>query len=110
MRRLTHGERPFTIGAMSHPLQDVDLWLIDSLVVPVSLHGLDGRFVHANAAAERASGYSNAELLGTHFTDLLSPEARENVEAQFRRAAELGEPTDFVTVFVDAGGHRRGTR
>jgi PAS domain S-box-containing protein len=91
-------------------LQDVDLWLIDSLMVPVSLHDVDGRFVHANAAAERASGYSNAQLLGRHFTDLLRPEARENVAAQFRRAVERGEPADFETVFVDAGGHVRGTR
>jgi PAS domain S-box-containing protein len=95
---------------MAYPWQDVDLWLIDSLVVPASLHGLDGLFVHANAAAERASGYSNAQLRGRHLTDLLRPEARENVEAQFRRAVELGEPADFVTVFVDAGGHLRGTR
>src|ERR1700704_5443851 len=95
---------------MSHLLQDVDLWLVDSLVVPVSLHGLDGRFVHANAAAERASGYSNAQLRGRHFTALLRPEARENVETQFRRAVERGEPADFVTVFVDAGGQLRGVR
>jgi len=93
-----------------YPLHDVDLWLVDSLLVPVSLHDVDGRFVHANAAAERASGYSNAQLRGRHFTDLLRPEARENVETQFRRAVERGEPADFVTVFVDAGGHLRGTR
>ena len=95
---------------MSLRLQDIDLRLLDSLVVPVSLHDVDGRFVHANAAAERASGFSNAELLGRHFTDLLRPEARENVETQFRRAVEHGEPADFVTVFVDAGGHLRGVR
>lgn len=95
---------------MSYPLQDVDLWLVDSLVVPASLHDLDGRFVHANAAAERASGYSNAQLLGTHYTHLLRPEARENVETQFRRAVEQGKPADFVTVFGDAGGHLRGVR
>jgi PAS domain S-box-containing protein len=95
---------------MSYLSQDADLWLVDSLVVPVSLHGLDGRFVHANAAAERASGYSNAQLHGKHFTDLLRPEAREIVEAHFRRAVELGEPADFVTVFTDAGGHLRGVR
>jgi PAS domain S-box-containing protein len=91
-------------------LEDVDLWLVDSLVVPASLHDVDGRFVHMNAAAERASGYSNAELLGRYYTDLLRPEARANVEAQFRRAVERGEPTDFETLFVDAGGHLRGTR
>jgi PAS domain S-box-containing protein len=91
-------------------LQDLDLWLVDSLVVPVSLHDVDGRFVHTNPAAERAAGYSNAYLLGRHFTELVRPEARENVETQFRRAVERGEPTDFETAFVDAGGHLRGVR
>ena len=95
---------------MSQSLQGVDLWLVDALVVPASLHDPDGRFVHMNAAAERASGSSNAQLLGGHFTDLLPPEARENVETQFRRAVERGEPTDFETVFLDASGRLRGTR
>jgi PAS domain S-box-containing protein len=95
---------------MPHRLQDVDLWLVDSLVVPASLHDVEGRFVHMNAAAERASGNSNAQVLGRHFTDSLPSEARRKVEAQFRRAAELGEPTDFETVFVDASGHLRGVR
>jgi PAS domain S-box-containing protein len=95
---------------MPRLLQGVDLWLVDALVVPASLHDVDGRFVHMNAAAERASGMSNAQLLGRHFTELLPPEARENVEAHFRRAVERGEPTDFETVFVDASGNLRGTR
>jgi PAS domain S-box-containing protein len=84
--------------------------LVDSLVVPASLHDVEGRFVHVNAAAERAAGKSNAELVGGHFTDNLLPEVRRNVEVQFRRAAEQGEPTDFETVFVDASGHTRGVR
>ncbi len=91
-------------------LPAVDLWLIDSLMVPASLHDVDGWFVHVNAAAEQASGYSKAQLLGRHYTDLLRPEMREHVETQFRRAVERGEPTDFETVFVDAGGQLRGTR
>jgi PAS domain S-box-containing protein len=95
---------------MSYPLKDADLWLVDSLVVPASLHDVNGRFVHVNAAAERASGKSNAELIGGHFTDPLPPEARQSVAAQFRRAAERGEPTDFETVFIDASGHLRGVR
>jgi PAS domain S-box-containing protein len=95
---------------MPQLLQGVDLWLVDSLVVPASLHDVAGRFLHMNAAAERASGKSNAQLLGHRFTELLPPEAREDVEAQFRRAVEHGEPTDFETTFVDAGGHLRGTR
>jgi PAS domain-containing protein len=51
---------------MTHRWQSLDLWLVDSLVVPASLHDVDGRFVRMNAAAERASGSSNAQLLGRH--------------------------------------------
>ena len=95
---------------MAIGLRDVDMWLVDSLVVPGSLHDVSGRFVHTSAAAERATGFSNAQLRGRHFTELLPPESRDHVEAQFRRAVEHGEPTDFETVFEDAGGHLRGTR
>ncbi len=93
---------------MPQRLKDVGLSLVDRLVVPASVHDVEGRFVHVNAAAERASGHSKAELLGGHFTDLLHPEAREAVVAQFRRAVERGEPTHFETVFIDAAGHLRG--
>src|ERR1700731_3879627 len=96
--------------AMPGRLQGVDLWLVDSLVVPATLHDVEGRFVHMNAAAERASGKSNAQLLGRPLTELLPREARGNVQAQFRRAMELGAPTDFETVFVDESGHLRGVR
>ena len=108
---LTHRERLVQdVGAMSYSLQDVDLWLIDSLVIPASLHDVEGRFVRVNEAAERASGKSNAQWLGRHFLEPVPPEARKNVAAQFRRAVEQGEPTDFETVFVDASGHLRGVR
>src|SRR5260221_7227924 len=95
---------------MSYPLQDVDLWLVARLVVPATLHDVDGRFVHINAAAERASGKLNAELRGRELTHLLPRETHENVRAQFRRAVERGEPTDFETAFVDGSGHLRGAR
>jgi PAS domain S-box-containing protein len=89
---------------MPDPLQAVDWWLVDSLVVPASLHDVHGRFVHMNSAAERASGKSNTEMLGGDITTLLPREVHENVVAQFRRAVEGGEPTDFETAFVDASG------
>jgi PAS domain S-box-containing protein len=95
---------------MSYRLQDLDLALVDSLVVPASLHDTQGTFIHVNEAAERASGRSNRQLLGRHFTELLPPEARKKVAALFRFAVERGEPTDFETVFVDASGHLRGVR
>ena len=95
---------------MAGPLQVVETWLLDSLVVPASVHDVDGRFVYVNAGAERVSGKSNAEWLGRHFTEPLPEEAREMVAAQFRRAVEHGEPTDFETVFTDASGQLRGVR
>src|SRR6266436_2401363 len=95
---------------MSRRMQDVDVWLVDSLVVPASLHDVEGRFVHMNAAAERALGNSNSQMLGHHFSEPLPREARESVEAQFRRAVERGEPTDFETAFIDASGRLRGVR
>ena len=95
---------------MSDGLRDVDLWLVDSLAVPASLHDTQGRFVRVNEAAERASGLSNAKLLGRHFTEPLPPEARKKVEALFRHAVERGEPTDFETVFIDGSGRLRGVR
>jgi len=98
------------MGTMPSRLQGVDLWLVDSLVVPASLHDVNGRFLHMNAAAERASGSSNAQMLGRHYTDPLPPEARKNVTAHYRRAVKRGEPTDFETVFIDASGHLRGVR
>ncbi len=91
-------------------LRDADVWLIDSLAVPASLHDVNGRFLHVNEAAERASGNSNAWWLGRHFTEPVPLEAREQVVSQFRRAVECGEPTDFETVFVDASGQLRGVR
>jgi PAS domain S-box-containing protein len=98
------------VGNMAGDLQGVDLWLVDSLVVPASLHDVEGRFVRMNAAAERAIGSSNAHWLGRLFTEPVLSEARENVEAQFRHAVDTGEPTDFETVFTDASGHIRGVR
>jgi PAS domain S-box-containing protein len=92
---------------MSSSLPGIDVSLIDSLAVPASLHDVSGHFVHMNGAAERALGSSNVQVRGRHYTEQLPPEARESVEAQFRRAAERGEPTDFETVFVDASGHIR---
>jgi PAS domain S-box-containing protein len=83
---------------------------IDGLRVPASVHDVDGRFVHLNAAAERASGRSREYWLGRTYTDPLPADTRASVIEHFRRAVEDGEPTDFETAFVDAAGIRRGVR
>ena len=45
-------------------LQDVDLWLLDSLVVPASVHDVEGRFLHMNGAAAQRLGLLAAPALG----------------------------------------------
>ena len=95
---------------MARRLQDLDPWLIDSLMIPATLHDVDGVFVRVNAAAERASGITNEEWAGRRLTDRVLPEVRADVEAQFRRVVDTGEPTDFVTLFVDATETKRGVR
>jgi PAS domain S-box-containing protein len=84
--------------------------MVDALTVPASLHTPEGRFVCMNAGAEQAAGVSNAHMLGGHYLDLVSPEDRARVEEQFRRAVELGEPTDFGTTFIDSDGNHRWAR
>ncbi len=95
---------------MARPLQERDFWLVDSLAVPATLHDLSGRFVHMNAAAELAVGFTSAQMRDRNLTDRLPPEAHAPVMAEFRRVVERGEPTDFETAFDDAGGHRRSAR
>jgi PAS domain S-box-containing protein len=98
--------------SVGRALSNIDRFipLVDSLTVPASLHRPDGRFVHMNAAAERASGLSNVQLVARDVTYLIPEADRRHVEAQFRRAVQTGQPTDFGTSFVDAGGHPRGSR
>jgi PAS domain S-box-containing protein len=88
----------------------LDFSLVDRLSVPASLHDVDGRFLHMNASAERVLAKSIADMRGRRYTDPVPPEARESVEAHFRRAVEQRQPTDFETVFTDANGEVRGVR
>jgi len=88
----------------------LDFSLVDRLSVPASLHDIDGRFLHMNARAESVLAKSIAEMRGRRYTDPVPPEARESVEAHFRRAVEQRQPTDFETLFTDANGEVRGVR
>jgi PAS domain S-box-containing protein len=89
---------------------DIDVSLIDRLSIPASLHDVEGRFLHLNAAGERASGFSSAKMRGRTILDPVPPESRAAVLAQFRQAVDTGEPTDFETRFVDGNGEVRGVR
>jgi DNA-binding CsgD family transcriptional regulator len=95
---------------MAPTIHDLDLSLLDGLAVPASVHDVDGMFVDLNAAAERAAGVAREVLLEHDLLYMLPPDGRPLVEAHFRRAVDLGQPTDFETIFVDGGGNARATR
>ena len=68
----------------------------------------EGRFTAANAAAERLTGYTRAQLLGKSMAELLLPEYLEPTRAQI--AAKLAGDLDFSFYEVQirhAGGQPR---
>ena len=56
---LTHRDQPVqNVSVMPHRLQDVDLWLVDSLVVPASQQRLAGSLPGDRARIRECSGMS----------------------------------------------------
>ena len=90
-------------------MSPADLSFIDLLSVPASIHDREGRILHANRAAEEASGLTLAQLRGRSLFDPIPGDDHEHVARQFRRALN-GEPAEFETSFVDAAGVLRRTR
>ena len=73
----------------------------------VCLLDLSGRFTSINAAGERLTGYSSAEIAGKLAVELIAPELREEAVRQFqaRLHGEPGRPPD-ETVLIARDGRR----
>lgn len=69
---------------------------------------LDGRICYFNAAAERLTGYSAAEVVGRSIVDaLLPPEDADGARAAFARLAAGRVPTRYESDWVTRDGERR---
>lgn len=68
----------------------------------------DGRFIIANPACEKLSGYSQSELLGMTFLDLCAPDQLASTLEHFQRQTRLESPaySEFETAIVQKGGAR----
>ena len=80
--------------------------MVASLVVVVDPRG---RIVRFNRACEQASGWTEAELRGRYFWDVLHPaETREAAARHYRGDVELlGLPASLETEWQTRGGDRR---
>ncbi|WP_148253771.1 sensor domain-containing phosphodiesterase [Aidingimonas lacisalsi] len=65
---------------------------------------LEGRFQSGNAALERITGYSEADLVGLHFNQFITPDYRDLTQAAFDTARQ-GEAITYETMGTHASGH-----
>ncbi|MFJ6079452.1 EAL domain-containing protein [Pseudarthrobacter sp. NPDC092419] len=66
---------------------------------------LSGRFLSANPACERLTGYTEEELLELQFQDIVVPEKLARTAAAFKRAA-TGEPQHYESAHLRRDGRR----
>jgi PAS domain S-box-containing protein len=70
----------------------------------IYVHDMSGRYTSVNRAAERLSGYTREELIGRHFSDVVTPEYARQVREQLcRRLEESGETTYEVELITKQG-------
>ncbi len=67
----------------------------------------DGRVLRWNAACERATGYTDEEMLGKPFWDLHLPEEQDDVHAVFDRLLACDLPARHQSHWITKSGERR---
>ena len=87
--------------------RDVAEIVIDTVGALVLVLDREGRVRRWNAACERATGYTRAEMLGQPFWSLLIPEEREGVRAVFDDLLQRGLPNQYENLLVAKDGERR---
>lgn len=78
--------------------------LFDNIPFGVYTFDLEGHFKSVNAVLEKMTGYSEQQMLGWHFSDLIDPHYQETTQAAFDRACR-GEFVNYETTSVHDDGH-----
>jgi len=70
----------------------------------IYVHDMSGQYTSVNRAAEKLSGYTRQELIGRHFSSLVSPEYARHVREQLcGRLQASGETTYEVELITKQG-------
>lgn len=70
----------------------------------IYVHDMSGQYTSINRAAERLSGYTREELIGKHFSSLVTPQYARHVREQLcRRLEAAGESTYELELITKQG-------
>ena len=72
----------------------------------IYVHDMSGRYISVNRAAEKLSGYTREELIGRHFSSLVTPEYARQVREQLCRKLETNGETTYEVELITRQGRR----
>ena len=70
------------------------------------VHDMSGRYTSVNRAAEKLSGYTREDLIGRHFSTLVTPEYARHVREQLCRKLETHGETTYEIEMITRHGDR----
>ena len=72
----------------------------------IYVHDMSGQYTSVNCAAEKLSGYTRHELIGRHFSSLVSPEYALHVREQLCRKLQASGETTYEVELITKQGDR----
>ncbi|MCA1577576.1 MAG: PAS domain S-box protein [Acidobacteria bacterium] len=72
----------------------------------IYVHDMSGQYTSVNRAAEQLSGYTRQELIGRHFSSLVSPEYARHVREQLCRKLHASGETTYEVELITKQGER----
>lgn len=72
----------------------------------IYVHDMSGQYTSVNRAAEKLSGYTRQELIGRHFSSLVSPEYARHVREQLCSKLQASGETTYEVELITKRGER----